>query len=108
MTDKKAPESVSEYMERTHDTFAHDLAASAGESGAGALAGKLKEDYSAMKPCPFCGNEVAEIARDASLKVCYVICKAGKGGCGANAAYCETEAEAIAAWQKRVGWDEDR
>lgn len=61
-----------------------------------------------LKHCPFCGNEDLSIEHHVAFDACCVICNAAKTGCGASGAYSETVEEAVAAWQKRVGFSEDR
>lgn len=55
-----------------------------------------------LDPCPFCGNnEVPRICQ--TLGSCVdVCCVAAVGGCGASTGHHKTEAEAIAAWNRRT------
>lgn len=52
-----------------------------------------------LKPCPFCGGE-AELVIDGTDD-CPCIWVQCKNGC-CSIRFCETEAEAIEAWNKRV------
>lgn len=49
-----------------------------------------------LKPCPFCGSE--EVIMEDGYGLFYVRC----ADCGASASYCETDEEAISAWNERV------
>lgn len=77
-----------------------------------------------LKPCPFCGKNVAEISNAHDLEDCanfgdencpcelygdsetcsmyLVVCGVDKGGCGASTGYRTTEERAIKAWNNRV------
>jgi Lar family restriction alleviation protein len=67
-----------------------------------------------LKPCPFCGKEVAvfttckEEEDCAKFEVCEdvgylcIVCDFNKGGCGASGGYHETREEAIDAWNRRA------
>ena len=61
-----------------------------------------------LKPCPFCGDKKApnvmpdeEIdgSDNGQFVVCCSMCF---GGCGATSGYCDTEEEAIEAWNRRT------
>ena len=61
-----------------------------------------------LKPCPFCGNREALDLEDFyegsvldSTDIA-VVCNFHKGGCGASSSYQRSEAEAIAAWNRRA------
>lgn len=69
-----------------------------------------------LKPCPFCGRNhgllVASIPHrldDVFYEQWTVYCDAsgGKGGCGASCGYHASEAEAIAAWNRRTNDETD-
>jgi Lar family restriction alleviation protein len=54
-----------------------------------------------LKPCPFCGGEVATITEHQGYQdptIYAGLCKK----CRARGPYCHTEAEAIAAWNRRA------
>ena len=53
-------------------------------------------DETTLEPCPFCGGE-AQYSEESRFHICWVYCS----GCGAASGYRNTEAEAIAAWNKR-------
>lgn len=53
-----------------------------------------------LKPCPFCGGEVAEV--DEEDGIFFVVCNYLNGGCGASSCHRTDEAEAIEAWNRRV------
>lgn len=63
----------------------------------------------ALEPCPFCGVGDEMVIRTSEDLVqdeppgFYTICSAATGhhGCGASTGWCETKAEAIAAWNRR-------
>ena len=68
-----------------------------------------------IEKCPFCGKEVAEISNCRELEECRyfekcpstelyvcVVCNMHEGGCGASSGYYDSEAKAIAAWNRRV------
>jgi hypothetical protein len=72
-----------------------------------------------MEPCPHCGKSVACVVTaaqmwpddpEASDSSYAVFCDAqrprGPGGCGASGGFFPTEAEAIAAWNRRASPDE--
>ena len=50
-----------------------------------------------LKPCPFCGNK--EVAIRKGKYMWWGVCIA----CGASGAYKSRKAEAIEAWNRRVG-----
>jgi hypothetical protein len=75
-----------------------------------------------LKPCPFCGNKTLKFAvvnnsndcgnHDTDACPCkdveqcgfiYVVCVAQKGGCGASSGYYDTPEEAVQAWNRRAG-----
>ena len=73
---------------------------------------------SELKPCPFCGRQVAGIT-DCGETTCFaaincfcfdtcvnktytVVCNRQSGGCGATGGYHRTESEAIEAWNRRA------
>jgi len=69
-----------------------------------------------LKPCPFCGADVAEIctceelqACDARCDICpcpktyQVVCSWDNYGCGASSGVKDTREEAANAWNHRVG-----
>lgn len=68
-----------------------------------------------LKPCPFCGSESAPHVTDCiETMVCHniaecedetlfwVTCSVLRGGCGAEAGYVRSKADAIAAWNARA------
>lgn len=76
-----------------------------------------------LKPCPFCGKNVAVMTNAHDLEECSnfeddncpcsefestpcnynkVVCDFNKGGCGASSGYYPTIEEAIEAWNRRV------
>ena len=67
-----------------------------------------------LKPCPFCGKQVALIDNCHELEDCEnferceatgyyaVVCDVNEGGCGASGGYARTEQEAVAAWNRRT------
>mgnify|MGYP002627165366 CR=1 FL=1 len=73
-----------------------------------------------LKPCPFCGRDVAEVLDDATEQLerygnefaasgwfCdspwyYGVCNAHRGGCGASGQGAETIEEAMANWNRRA------
>ena len=60
---------------------------------------RLRGNPAELKPCPFCGDDGIEIhdglGGDEQLAViCFM--------CGSSGGYCDTEAEAIAAWNRRA------
>ena len=66
-----------------------------------------------IKPCPFCGLNVANVTTCAQLEDCEnfetcndaefycVVCDATKGGCDASGGYRQTWNEAIESWNRR-------
>jgi len=71
-----------------------------------------------IERCPFCGKNVAEISNCKELEGCRhfegcpatepyvcVVCNMHEGGCGASSGYYDSEAKAIAAWNRRTGKD---
>ena len=67
-----------------------------------------------IEKCPFCGKEVAEIDNCKNIEECEhfeecpavepyvcVVCNMHEGGCGASSGYYNSEAKAIAAWNRR-------
>lgn len=69
-----------------------------------------------LTPCPFCGNEKLVILDEGCNFEIYenseifenipnyaVCCDFYRGGCGATSGYRRTEEEAIEAWNRRVG-----
>ena len=74
---------------------------------------------SELKPCPFCGGTKITIANCVELEACNnfeectdrenvaVVCDLNQGGCGASSGYRATFAEAIAAWNRRVGGESE-
>lgn len=62
----------------------------------------LLEDYSKLKPCPFCGKrDTLEINFDEGNANCQIICNFNKGGCGSSSGFRHTEDEAIKLWNTR-------
>jgi hypothetical protein len=72
-----------------------------------------------IEKCPFCGKDVAEISNCQELEGCRhfekcpatepyvcVVCNMFEGGCGASSGYYDSEAKAIAAWNRRA--DDER
>lgn len=69
-----------------------------------------------LKPCPMCGKAVAKVTTSSEMfpeqddegnsESYAVVCDAhmpnGPGGCGASGGFAPTEAEAIAAWNRRA------
>ena len=64
-----------------------------------------------LKPCPFCGKDVAEFSRVADLSAdekwgdeggILVICECRAGGCGAASGICPTGVMAGNAWNRRA------
>ncbi len=67
-----------------------------------------------LKPCPFCGKDVAEFFRCDELDVCEnerdcehfrdisVCCAFDRGGCGAGSGFFKTAYEAGDAWNRRA------
>jgi hypothetical protein len=71
-----------------------------------------------IEKCPFCDKDVAEISNCQELGGCRyfekcpatepyvcVVCNMHEGGCGASSGYYDSEAKAIAAWNRRAGND---
>ncbi len=56
----------------------------------------------ALKPCPFCGKEAADIHTD-DCRYYFVICNIHKNGCGASGAIKYSPEEAAEWWNKRGG-----
>ena len=56
-----------------------------------------------LKPCPFCGEKPRPAATGfyPDPPVYYIYCD----GCGASGRMCNTEKEAIAAWNRRANDD---
>ena len=67
-----------------------------------------------IEKCPFCDKDVAEISNCQELEGCRhfescpatepyvcVVCNMHEGGCGASSGYYDSEAKAIAAWNRR-------
>ena len=54
-----------------------------------------------LKPCPFCGEDVA-IALDQLNGRFRGYCRVISGGCGAEGPSSATDAEAIEAWNRRA------
>lgn len=57
-----------------------------------------------LKPCPFCGGDarvdampVYVVAGDCYQCICI-------GGCASSSAYYDSEEDAVAAWNRRAGW----
>ncbi len=69
-----------------------------------------------LKPCPFCGKDVADFYSCAELDVCdnvrdceyqkemSVCCSFARGGCGAGSGFFKTAYEAGDAWNKRAAY----
>jgi len=76
-----------------------------------------------IKPCPFCGKDVAELSDVKECEDCanfenedacpayeemepcpwhFVVCSHYRGGCGASGGWELTEEKAIEAWNRRV------
>ena len=68
-----------------------------------------------IEKCPFCGKQIAEITNCNDLEECRhfekcpatepyvcIVCNMHEGGCGASSEYYDSEAKAIAAWNRRV------
>ena len=59
-----------------------------------------------LEPCPFCGNEPTISCfkgKDGWRDRYAVICRYDEGGCGAESGLYHYEAEALEAWNRRVG-----
>lgn len=75
-----------------------------------------------LKPCPFCGNSVAEHTTLQDCEMCanfedeemcpnfeacgyghFIVCNVNKGGCGASTGWYQTIEEAVKAWNTRKG-----
>ena len=67
-----------------------------------------------IEKCPFCDKDVAEISNCKEMEECRhfekcpatepyvcVVCNMHEGGCGASSGYYNSEAKAIAAWNRR-------
>lgn len=67
-----------------------------------------------IKPCPFCGKNVAKITTCLELEECAnfeecddngffcVVCSCNNGGCGATGGYSDTRIGAITTWNRRT------
>jgi hypothetical protein len=68
-----------------------------------------------IEKCPFCDKDVAKISNCQELEGCRhfekcpatepyvcVVCNMFEGGCGASSGYYDSEAKAIAAWNRRA------
>ena len=82
-----------------------------------------------LKPCPFCGGEVAEITNAHELEDCAsfesegcpcelyedsgfcslysIVCSMNRGGCGSSSGYFSTEEKAVEAWNRRYRNDRE-
>ena len=59
-----------------------------------------------LKPCPFCGNTptIRIIKGENGWRDRYaVLCRYDEGGCGAESGLYHYKAEAIEAWNRRIG-----
>ena len=77
-----------------------------------ALNGNGNEQYS-LKPCPFCGMDVAIFATCRDLEACasyqrckseymvLAVCNVNAGGCGASSGFRDTCEQAADAWNGR-------
>ena len=57
-----------------------------------------------LKPCPFCGSATNLVIRKSMShpEFTVVVCTIDLDGCGSSTAWWETEADAIAAWNRRA------
>ncbi len=61
-----------------------------------------------LKPCPFCGKDVAkvtdalELKRDNDMEGYYVVCSAREGGCGASSGWEDTKEDVTKQWNRRT------
>lgn len=63
-----------------------------------------------LKPCPFCGGEKVVVLEEGgnseifeNIRNYIICCDFNNGGCGATSGFRRTEEEAIEAWNKRAG-----
>ena len=63
-----------------------------------------------LKICPFCGNEKVIVLEESgnseifeNIRNYVICCDFNNGGCGATSGYRISEEEAIEAWNKRAG-----
>ena len=80
---------------------------------------ELKHKMTELKPCPFCGGEKIIITDCRELEKCNnfgkcesihsytVCCDFRQGGCGATSGYRSNEEDAIEAWNRRAGEQND-
>ena len=76
-----------------------------------------------LKPCPFCGQTVAELSSVCDDEICgnfedeelcpayepggscggvYIVCNKCKGGCGSSTGWYRNRTDAVIAWNTRV------
>ena len=73
-----------------------------GEIGDGSCPECSIKERIELKPCPFCGKEVARILTSGEQFRVYCPAYASDGGCGAGSGYTKTKTEAIAKWNNRA------
>lgn len=65
-----------------------------------------------LKPCPFCGKEVAKVVDqyelndlpdDGCIRMYTVVCDYDDGGCGATCGFTPRDYNAVKRWNVRLG-----